>query len=86
MKPEPGSLGARLRHFRTEAGISQRELAERAGISQSKMSRIERGTRPSGDELERLGKALDLDPLKFPELTDREAVIERITALLELLR
>lgn len=49
---EPGSL---LREARRRAGLSQRELAERAGTSQSVVARIELGrTSPSADTLRRL--------------------------------
>ena len=37
-------LGAELRRHREQAGVSGRQLAERIGISQSKVSRIESGT------------------------------------------
>lgn len=36
-------LGAELRRFRVLAGVSGRQLAHRTGMSQSKVSRIERG-------------------------------------------
>ncbi|MEW6687802.1 MAG: helix-turn-helix transcriptional regulator [Pseudomonadota bacterium] len=49
---EPGRLLARARR---RAGLSQRELAHRAGTSQSVIARIERGrTSPGGETLERL--------------------------------
>lgn len=43
--PVPGMdiVGARFRHARLRAGMSQRELATRAGVSQSVVSRFERG-------------------------------------------
>lgn len=39
-----GSVGERLRCYREQAGRSQVELAERAGISQPTYSRLENGT------------------------------------------
>jgi len=40
-----GSFGERLRHFRVLRGYSQVELARAAGLSQRKLSDIERGKR-----------------------------------------
>jgi transcriptional regulator with XRE-family HTH domain len=36
-------FGARIRRGRQQLGMSQRKLAERAGVSQSEVSRLERG-------------------------------------------
>jgi DNA-binding XRE family transcriptional regulator len=36
-------IGSRFRRGRQQAGLSQRRVAERAGVSQSEISRIERG-------------------------------------------
>ena len=36
-------MGARIRIGRLNAGLSQRAVAERAGVSQSEVSRLERG-------------------------------------------
>ena len=37
------TLGAALRHYRREAGLSQAELAERAGITRQYLLELERG-------------------------------------------
>lgn len=39
----PASLGAALRHYRLEAGLSQAELAERAGLNRTYLSDLEQG-------------------------------------------
>jgi quercetin dioxygenase-like cupin family protein/DNA-binding XRE family transcriptional regulator len=53
------SIGARLRSLRTEHGFSIRALAERAEISSSVISEVERGkTEPSISTLKRLAAAL----------------------------
>lgn len=39
----PASLGAAVRHYRREAGLSQAELAERAGLNRTYLSDLERG-------------------------------------------
>jgi DNA-binding XRE family transcriptional regulator len=41
--PDIDVVGARFRHARVRAGLSQRRLAELAGVSQSAISRLERG-------------------------------------------
>src|SRR2546423_2773389 len=47
---------------RRRAGLSQRELAARAGTSQSAIARIERGRQiPSVETLQRILKACDLE-------------------------
>ena len=49
------SPGAMIRDVRARCGLSQRELAERAGTSQSVVGRIEAGlSSPSVGTLERL--------------------------------
>jgi transcriptional regulator with XRE-family HTH domain len=39
----PASLGAALRHYRHQAGLSQAELARRAGINRTYLSALEQG-------------------------------------------
>lgn len=57
------SLAARLKSARKERGWSQEELAERSGVSQSNISKIERGTTQSPEGLVELAAALGRDPL-----------------------
>jgi transcriptional regulator with XRE-family HTH domain len=55
-------LRRRLKSLRAGLELSQLELAERAGISQSKYWRIENGyDTPTSDELKALAKALRID-------------------------
>ena len=58
-----GTLGSVLRGLREDAGLSQEELAERAGLSPHAISALERGTRtrPYPHTLRSLATALDLD-------------------------
>ena len=53
-------VGARFRHGRHQAGLSQRRLAEAAQISQSVVSRFERGlvSHTSAERIIRLAEAL----------------------------
>lgn len=71
MPTSPGSL---LRAARRGAGLTQRELARRAGTAQSVVARIESGqTSPAADTLARLLAAagfearIELTPLTVPE-------------------
>jgi transcriptional regulator with XRE-family HTH domain len=53
----------RIRHLRMQRGYTQRELAERAGITQEYLSAIERGSRvPSLEVFLILAEALDIPP------------------------
>ena len=44
--PETIEVGQRFRLGRRQAGLSQRRVADRSGISQSEISRLERGLTP----------------------------------------
>ena len=57
-----GRIAAKVAARRTELGLSQRELAERVGTTQSAIARLERGVRPPRiDTLLRIADALDCD-------------------------
>jgi len=52
----------RLRHIRQIKGLSQEELADRAGLHRTYVGSIERSERNvSIDNMERLAKALEVD-------------------------
>ena len=61
-----------LRDLRLRAGLSQEELAERAGISARSISDIERGdqVRPFPATVRRLAEGLDLDPQEQAQFTE----------------
>ena len=64
------ALGQLIYDLRTEAGLSQRELAERMGSTQSVISRLEEGggARNRIDTLARVATALDRHlVVSFPE-------------------
>ena len=64
------ALGQLIYDLRTEAGLSQRELAERMGTTQSVISRMEEGggARNRIDTLARVATALDRHlVVSFPE-------------------
>lgn len=61
--PQADGLGRRLARLRRSAGISGQELAERTGMSQSKISRIETGvTTPSMSDIEVIAAKLEISP------------------------
>lgn len=62
-RPAGSVLGDWIRSYRTAQSVSQRELADRAGLSRSYLCDIERGrgTKPSVDTLDRISVALGAD-------------------------
>jgi predicted ATPase/DNA-binding XRE family transcriptional regulator len=67
---EQHSFGALLRHYRAAAGLTQEELAERAGLSARAITDLERGVRrfPYPETVARLGHALQLGDAERAEL------------------
>lgn len=73
-------IGNRIRKFREELGISQKQLAEQIGVSNSRISNWEQGiNRPDADILVKLCTALNVSPssllgvkLSTDELTEQE--------------
>ena len=58
------SIADKVAQRRIERGLSQRELAERVGTTQSAIARLERGGRPPRiDTLLRIAEALDCELL-----------------------
>lgn len=73
----PTTASAFLQLARLEAGLSQRELAERAGVAQPEIARIESGKRePSIPTLQRIlaGAGLELR-FRLAELDDHDRVL-----------
>lgn len=65
------NLPVNLGYMRRREGLTQTELAERAGVAQTVLSQYERGVRnPSAYVLARLAKALDvtMDELMYGEI------------------
>ena len=62
-KDGPGRFAALLQRYRTAVGLSQEELAERAGLSRRGISDLERGERrsPHPITVRRLAEGLGLD-------------------------
>lgn len=51
-----------LKAWRIYKGLTQREVAEKAGITQAALSQMEKADNPRNATLEKLAKALELDP------------------------
>ena len=56
------SIAMQVAELREEHGLTQTQLAERCGVNQSDISRIERGSMsPTARTLQRIADALDAD-------------------------
>lgn len=56
-------IGARIRKYREICGLSQKELAQKIGVSNSRVSNWEQGiNRPDADILADICKALNVSP------------------------
>jgi len=66
-------FGATLRLLRHDAGFTLRDLAERIGVSNAYLSRVENGhdAPPTPDRLAALARAFGLPPTTLVELADR---------------
>lgn len=68
------TLGARLRELRKARGLTLRELAEKAGVDFTYLSKIETGKlqyTPGTDTIRKLAELLGADPLEFLSLADK---------------
>lgn len=65
---EEGGDSLNIKEKREQLGISQKELAEKADISQSFLCDIEQGrSKPSIDTALKIAEALNIDDIKFFE-------------------
>jgi transcriptional regulator with XRE-family HTH domain len=59
-------IGNRLKNLRTRRALTQRELAERAGISTNALNRLELDkAEPHMSTLRKLARALEIDPTEL---------------------
>ena len=86
-------IGTNINHFRTQSGISLSELAERAGISKSYLSSIERNLKqnPSIQVIEKIALVLNVDlktllQVNLPDPEAKETPDEEWYAFVEALR
>lgn len=85
-----GAMGARVRQWRKKRGMTQEQLAERAGVSPSYLGHIERGTRiASINTIVELCTALDVTPNDLlgikGMMEEREEAKRMVSMLQELL-
>ncbi len=66
-------VGEKVRMVRKQRGLTQEELAEKAGLQNTYIGGIERGERNiSLETLEKVAKGLEVNPIVFLEFTDVE--------------
>jgi transcriptional regulator with XRE-family HTH domain len=71
--PDHAALGRAVAHARHERGISQEDLAAKAGIHTTYLSGIERGrSNPTWTVLLSLSKALRLRPAELIEAAEQQ--------------
>ena len=63
------TIGARIRRYRNEGGMTQRELADEVGLTESAIRNYERDIRTPGDQqIERIAEALDVSADSIREI------------------
>lgn len=73
---------ANIKRIRKNMGLTQADLAERAGISTGYMCDIERSRRwPSADNLAKLADVLKMDPFQLFLPTDDSPYFDRVRTL-----
>ena len=79
-------IGEKIRKFRTEKGLSQRELAKMAGLSEPAIRNYELGNRtPSDKQIGAIAGALDISPFAIsnPNIESYIGVMHTLFALEE---
>ena len=70
------TFASRLKQLREEAGLTQPELAERAGMNQFGIAKLEQGVRkPTWETVQALARALGVDCTAF-QVDDKPAEAE----------
>ena len=63
------TIGARIRWYRNEGGMTQRELTDEVGLTESAIRNYERDIRTPGDQqIERIAEALDVSADSIREI------------------
>jgi putative transcriptional regulator len=80
----PG-MGLRIKDLRKQAGLTQAELGDKAGISRSQLAEIENETAPANTlRLSAIARALDVSVEELFDLNDGQDAYRRL--ILELMR
>ena len=85
MHNQPETLGSILKAAREKAGITIETLAERAGITERYLYRIENeGKKPSFDVLYKLIRELSIsaDSIFYPEKPSKDSEVENLLRML----
>lgn len=85
MHNQPETLGSILKAAREKAGITIEVLAERAGITERYLYRIENeGKKPSFDVLYKLIRELSIsaDSIFYPEKPSKDSEVENLLRML----
>ena len=85
MHNQPETLGSILKAAREKAGITIEALAERAGIAERYLYRIENeGKKPSFDVLYKLIRELSIsaDSIFYPEKPSKDSEVENLLRML----
>ena len=76
------NVGERIRQLRENLGLSNRQLAKKAGLSQPVMNRIENGNRKADIEtIEKICDALEITLTDFFNVNDQEMSPEYLELL-----
>lgn len=79
-------IGKKIKKFRTEKGLSQKELAKMAGLSEPAIRNYELGNRtPSDKQIDAIAGALDISPFAIsdPDIESYIGVMHTLFALEE---
>lgn len=93
-KESKSRIGNLIREARLKSGLKQKELAEKVGVSESRISQYEGGTQnPRIETIEKIAAALDVSPgnllgfeywdMKYPNLAAEVSQYEKFTDYLE---
>ena len=82
-----GAMKLRIREIRTQQGLTQRELGEKAGISISYLSEVESGKKPlNSRRIEKVARALGVSPTDLiddssvdPDILDHIRRLQRLS-------
>ena len=87
MKTATEMLGARIRELRKRLKITQEQLAERLGLDQKHMSRIELGkSYPSLDRLKKISEVLEVtlpSLFEFEHMADGQERLKQINEMVQ---